>query len=393
MSALLGVWVISTALGSAWLYDVGVRSEVRAATAAPGTEGFGGQQEIVPLAALLLRSDALSLSIAYDPRIYWLEPQASPAPNLLHRAQLLAEDKLSNEHKLFASEEASYGLNYFSPVAGSGGLQSPPGPTVQPQPLLPAVESAQYIYSVTAVGTDDALSRLWRLSSRVEYQLSGGADTTAQQVIPLQRGPRASVGLSYAASRLDTLTTTVDGLQARFSSGQTAGIAEAKEGWRTSWTRLVSTELLLGGAVVRTQPAGSDPQTTGLPIATLSLEAKSKAAQMPITFRLLTGVEPFLDVYAAAVYERAGLDASAGVVADRWELKARLQGTLLLNGDRQGQGLVVGELGCTRALWPKVKLEGGLRGYWERGLVGIPAGFQGALYLSLTADAPGVVGG
>jgi hypothetical protein len=404
--------VLSGLLGSTEAgYDVGLRAEMRADSALTGF-GLDGAQEIDPRIAMLFHDDEWIFTAAYSPRVYWLEPQDTPAPSVMHRANLALERKVGTNQRIFASEDFGYGLNYFSPLGGAGGAVTSPG-TPPPLQLVPSVLFAQYVSSASTAGTTLQLAPLWTLNAQAAWVVTGGADPTAQEEIPLERGPTAQASLAYAISRLDTLTTTVSGVRASFtpgqvtlpsgqlafSSGQIAELAQATETWHTQLTRTVDASLQGGAAVAQNQlmPVATPDQSV-LPIAGANLNLKTRIADKLVSGSLSAQVGPFLDVFAAEVFERAEGALGARFNYEHWDIKASVRGTVLLNGGlRQGESLVTAELSTAHAFDKGLVLEGGLRAYWQNGQPQDPlvagSAVAGTIFVAFTADAKGVVGG
>ncbi|HEX4620545.1 MAG TPA: hypothetical protein VH208_03170 [Myxococcaceae bacterium] len=388
-------------------YDVGARAEVRAASPAPG-DFLAGAQEIVPRIGFLLHDDEWLLSLAYYPRIYWIEPQETPAPSVMHRANLAAERKLENNRRIFGTEDFGYGLNYFSPLAGAGGVVTPAGTPPSPLQLLPGVQFANYLSSYSILGTSLELAPLWKLDAQASWVVTGGADPNAQLQIPLERGPAAQASLAYALSRLDALSTSVSGVRATFAPnlmtktftpGQVAEMAQATESWHTQWTRSLDMTLVAGAAVATNQFAPTAPVNQVVdPVGGIAANLKTHVADKIVTGHLSALVGPFLDIYGAAVFERAEGSVSANFNYERWDVSASLRGTVLLDGGaRQGESLLTAELAASHEFDKSLKLEGGVRGYWQQGppLDPLVTGnvLAWTLFVAFTADAKGVVGG
>jgi hypothetical protein len=405
-------------------YDIGARAEIRAASPAPG-DFLSGAQEVVPRIGFLLHDDEWLLAAAYYPRIYWIEPQDTPVPSVLHRGNLAVERKLENNRRIFGTEDFGYGLNYFSPLSGAGGVVTPAGTPPSPLQLLPGVQFANYISSYSVVGTSLELTPLWKLDAQGSWVVTGGADPIAQLQIPLERGPAAQASLAYALSRLDTLTTSVSGARATFAPnlvcpadqtcppspltgvrqnevftvGQVAQMAQATESWRTQWTRTLGMTLQAGAAVASNQFAPTAPVEQEVdPVGGIAADLKTHVADKVVTGHLSALVGPFLDVYGAAVFERAEGSLGASFNYERWDVSASLRGTVLLDGGRrQGESLVTAELATAHEFDKGLKLEGGVRGYWQQGppLDPLVTGnvLAWTVFLSFTADAKGVVGG
>jgi len=380
-------------------YDVGVRTELRAASDPFGLAALDGAQEVDPRAAVLLKGAGVRLSAVYNPRIYWLEPQQTPSPastpNVLHRAEVQLERTWDRGGRLFALEDAAYGTNDFSPLAGTGGAPTSVTGAGAPVPLstLPRVLLAQYVLTSTTLGTQAPLGNFFRLGGSAQYVVSGGPDLVSRLDIPLQRGPRADLSLSYAPTRQDSFTTSVEGLHSNFSSGQRAQLLQVSESWRGQWSRVTDVGLTVGGALVENQGAVGVSMLDRFPVAGASLNTQVPFYGMHSAARLALTFGPYLDVYAADVYERVEADASLAFDLYRWDVRVALRGTRFLTGwQRRGETLVVAEVTLAHVLTPGLKLEGGTRAFWQNGAAVTDAPLQGALFLSLSGAQAGPLG-
>jgi hypothetical protein len=393
--AAVYAWMVPALLGTTEVsYEVGARSEVRASSDPFPQSGtpVDGAQEIVPRASILLHLDEWSLLATYYPRIYWFEPQSSSAPNVVNRALLQIDRKLGTNRTATVSEDFGYGLNYFSPLGGTAGATAPGTP--EPLQPLPAVLFAQYVSSYSTASTSLELSHLWHLYASASYVVSGGADSTAQLEIPLQRGPRADASVSYAVSRLDSWVSSVSALHSNFTSGQSASMAQLVETWQRRFSPTFDGSVSAGAAAVQNQAAIGDPSNDLLPVAALNANLKDRLGGQLTAAHLTLAVGPFLDVYAAEVYERAEADLGAGIDYEHWALTTRARGTVLLTGyERRGESLVTLELATSHLLDKGLLVEGGVRGFWQQGLLVVGSPFQWTLFLSLSGTTKGVVGG
>jgi hypothetical protein len=389
--AALLAGVVSSALAAATTtYEVDVRSEVRAASDTSAA-GVDGAEEIDPSATATVLLDHVSFTAAYDPRIYWIEPQPSAMPNVLHRGRLRLEDRFSGPDVLYLQEDASYGVNYFSPLAGSGGATVLP-PTQLPS--LPPTLLAKYVSSITQLGAQYELSHLWHLNMTGQYNVSGGPDLATQESgIPLMRSPRVDLNLAYAASRLDTFTTSATAFYASFTNGNVATLAQVTEAWHAQLGRTVDGEVSAGAAGAQNQPSIGTGYSALYPVAGVGLNVKTDAPGVPAVAHLIVGVAPYLDVFQAYIFERAEADLSLGLDYQHWLMSATVRGTMLLTGfDQRGDSLVVAEVDATHLLTPDVKLELGIRAYWAQGPNVIGGPVQAGLFAALTGIQKGNFG-
>ena len=165
------------------------------------------------------------------------------------------------------AESASYGqLSFESLTAlpGPGAPQPTPSPTGQPAPLPsatlvpPTSQSLLYGSSETSVGST-LLLRPWTLIGRVGYQLTGGANAAAQQVLPFQKGPFAEATADYRLDPHNHLATLANGSETDFSLGTEDLLAEVEEQWRHNWARLTETTLAAGWYAARTRDGFDAP--------------------------------------------------------------------------------------------------------------------------------------
>jgi hypothetical protein len=392
MSALIllrsvAAMTVSTASAS---YEVDLTAEARGNTDSTSSAGIDAAEEIDPFAGAKLRWDGLSFSGSYSPRIYWLEPQPEAVPSVLNRLHLELDDQLGTRGRLFLSEDFTYGLNVFSPLAGTGGL--PSTTTGPPPPLasLPSLATAEVVGSTTAVGGDYALSPLLHLSATARYVVGGGADPTTQLSIPLMRSPQLDASLSYALSRGDTLTTTASALYATFTSGSVISMAQLSESWRTALNPVLQASLQAGDAVAQTRGPIGGASVSDFPIAVAGLDARAKVSDTPVLFGMAAGVAPYLDVYGAYVYERGEGTVSGAFRLEQWDFSALFRGAVLLSGfQNRGQLLTVMEVAGARKMSKDVKVQLGLRGLYEQGLTVTGSPLQLGAFINLTGVTKG----
>src|SRR5262249_19708918 len=147
-----------------------------------------------------------------------------------------------------------YGSIDLSPLSGPTPAPVGPSPSgVQPPPATPIVLLEE---STTSAALEIALSTRARLQTDAVWQVSGGADETSRNSVPLARGPRLRSQFGYLLTHLDRLDAELGGFDTRYSNGRRVSAANALLGWgRALWH---GATLRLGGgpAVGR----GEDPR-------------------------------------------------------------------------------------------------------------------------------------
>jgi hypothetical protein len=223
-------------------FSVSDRTELRGR--APGTAPMAASldAETALTARLSLASRRLRTSLAYTPRLtLWDIGSRVFAPTQLQGGEARLE-WLGRRAQLSLAETASYGGLSFA----SSSL--PPGPEGQP-PHVEAIPTqiVQFVSSTTTLASRVMLRR-WAVDTAFGYQLAGGADAAARAVMPLQTGPFGDATIEYAATRREHSVTRLSVVEAAFSSGTEALVAEADEGLRHVWSRLTETRLSLARA-------------------------------------------------------------------------------------------------------------------------------------------------
>jgi hypothetical protein len=264
-------------------FTLSERTEVRGRDPDQVTGGAAMDLDLGVDARATLSSPHHVYTLAYTPKLSFLDLNAVGfQPALLHG--LLASAEWRTGHvSVLVSELASYGERA---MASLGTLTTPgtpvqTGPNGQPLPvanaqLQPTVEKFLYAGSNTTVSSTLTL-RPWLVTGTIGYQLSGGADSVAQQSLPFQQGPTAEALADLRATRHDHLVTDVSAREATFSApaglppvnapsgapgtGTEVMLVEAREQWKHAWTRTTSTMLSAGVSEARSRDAAFDPYT------------------------------------------------------------------------------------------------------------------------------------
>ena len=243
VAPLLGAPVYSAAFGA--------RAELR--LRAPGDVQADGatsdrsfDTDLSATARLLARFRRMELGLGYLPRIIFRDFTGSSGRDLLHGAEATASWRASRRVRLSLRESASYGDQYFSPLAGTG---ADTGRPVSPSAQAALDGSVRYVSTETVLSSGLTLSRRSNLELATSYFLNGGADRASQEVLPLISGVRGGGVWAYELRRTDTLATDVESSYQRSRATSTLPSIRtftltATEGWARRWSR-------------RTRPASS----------------------------------------------------------------------------------------------------------------------------------------
>lgn len=248
---------------------------------APGDTGAGASLDLstTPDARLVLASSRTSCTLAYTPQLtLWDVNEVGVQPTWLNAGSARV-DWRSAHANLWLDEDASYGgMSFADLVLPQGTAGTPPRVDV-----MPTSQIIQYESTSTTLGSRAEVRR-WELRSNVGYQVAGGADDAARQIMPLLKGPLAEAAVSRAASPVDHLATTVSGNETTFSSGPAIGLAEEDEGWKHRWSAVTTTDLTLGigEGRVRTAPFAREFSRTNL-VAEAILDQSILSAKDSVT--------------------------------------------------------------------------------------------------------------
>jgi hypothetical protein len=244
-------------------FTLSERTEVRGRDPDQVTNSAAMDLNFAADAHAVLSSPHHIYTLAYTPSLLLLDVNATIAPALLNT--LLASGEWRAGHTdIIVSELASYGTkaiaSFTGPAPGAPAPTGPPLPVANAQ-TLPPVQTYLFGSSNTSIASTVTL-RPWLLNGTVGYQLSGGADSTAEQTIPFQRGPYAQASADLRAGRHDHLVTLASGLEATFSppagdpnpqtpasttgTGTEVLLLQAQQQWKHALTRTTDTMLAAG---------------------------------------------------------------------------------------------------------------------------------------------------
>ncbi len=321
----------------------------------------------------------------YGPRILFLEPYLRLEPELLHQAYGLW-GYAEADHRLFVSEYFSYGVADFSTLAAQ---LDPLVVLIEP---LPEIVTVRLLYSLTQAGYSTTLGTRHQLAIGAGYLIGGGNDPLSRVLVPLQTGLRANASLYSGIGRHDAIGTLLEGSYSGFLTGQPTAMVDRRatllqgtERWRHTWSRHQSTELGAGVAAVRLQPSPRAAAPYRLyPALEAAYNHQRSFRSQRFEFRGSAQLEPFLDRFAANIYQRAG--AGGQLLYRQGYLTVDTRGGLGwgLGGSPEGSGwTALLESVARYNLTPQMQLEVGYLSGWGK-RPGEPLGFQWQLHTAFT---------
>jgi hypothetical protein len=365
------------------------RTETRVRAPDPVTNNTAYDIENVPNARLVLTSPKFEYTFVYAPHLDYIDLNEQGArPSILNTG--LAAAQWHERHvRLTLAEAASYGDQSFAglaflPAVGAtpppngavGGVTATgttPLPTTQP---VPPVELVRIVSTITTLQSQIELHRLV-LTQLVGYQISGGADAAAQELLPLLHVGFAEADFDAKADPRDHFVTVLKANAANATS-QTFGTApgenidsvlvELDERWERQWSRATNTELGVGIYGERLQLAAGAPYTFSAdPTFYAALNDRLARGRNQIDFRAEVGLGPTIDRLTGFVDQRAFATAQLTWTHRHFEL--RLLGTVAETVPQTASGalrVATGEIDAIYHVSKVVTLDGGFRLLWEK---------------------------
>lgn len=367
----------------------------------PGDTPAGPSLDVAtaPEARLSLGLPRIGCTLTYAPRLtFWDVNDDGAQPTWLNAGKARLDWRASDEATLSLDQSASYGAMSFAGLILPAGQEGAP-PRVD---VIPSTQIIQLESSSTTLDSHVALRR-WELRSEVGYQVSGGADDAARSILPLQRGPLADAVVTYAASPVDHVATTLAASKTTFSSGPEIELVEGDEGWKKAWSALTETNVTLGVSEARVEASplvGAFREID--PVAEAVLEQRILSDEDRVTLRVGVRLGPVVNRLLGIVDERV-----QGTLLSKWT-----HGPFVVNafgsaqqsvptGGPNATTLFTGELGLTYAASEAVALDVGVRGMWQRANqpltpIATPGGtdiveasiVQGIVFVGVTFRAP-----
>jgi hypothetical protein len=136
--------------------------------------------------------------------------------------------RLAPATRLTSRTSLDWGLTDFSPLSGQ---VTPSQVTPSIVGLLPTQRFVRTLGVETMLDLTHAFSRRLQLSVVAGLQRSGGVGHEAVSVLPFQVGPQATVSLTWAADRTNTITLLASASESRFSNSFTSVLSSLDTGW------------------------------------------------------------------------------------------------------------------------------------------------------------------
>ena len=295
----------------------GDRMELRARKTFGAPMGFDAVT--APSLGLRVTSRRWDGGVSYAPLLVLRDLEQGTTPEVLHAGTIVTAWR-ARSARVALSETGMYGdqngTYLVSPPLSSDGRP-------QPLQLLGPPRTIHFASSVTTLTTELRFSRRWSMTASIVYGLSGGLTADARTVIPLQRGPRADVSVSYTPTQLDTFTTHASVSKADFTAGPCPGgavvpntaagtcspqieIGTVSEAWRRSLSRTSEITFGAGASVVRTRLHPRDRYALlKYPTFEVTYQQATGAEGQRSTARVSAEVAPVVDARLGAADYRA----------------------------------------------------------------------------------------
>ena len=386
--------------------EVGAQIEVRSGQPDKTVPGSSMTQvQLNPAVSLHLPFRTWAITLVYEPHLFILA-QEFPAvegdkASYLHRARLTLDARPSPRTRVYANGRFAYGVNDFSPLTTvftqSGSTTQPPvtpgtTPTAPtPSPGTGRLPDQRFL---RVMGFDGAAGLVYSISPRLEwlasagYSSSGGATVEARTSLPLQRGPKGSTALLWAASRSDGLSFTLDASHVRFSTGPQSTLANLTTSWTRAWSRSLDTEVIGGVGFFHSVAPGSGGSqslstTDARPVGGLGLRHAVRSRTVLWRNTLSAFAAPAPDTISGTVYER--VSAQLGSVlfpVERLSLGVAGGAAMTITGPTQRDAR--GEAIVTYQFAPDFSVAVGARVAWLEGS-SVGSGFGWLGFVSLAA--------
>ncbi len=262
------------------------------------------------------------------------------------------------------------------------------GPPPDPNPIIPSTIGARFtlVFVQTQLFVPIRLTPRTALIPGATYNVFGGADRNSRGVIARTAGPGASLALEHAATRYDTLISTVGGGQitATFQDERDNNViyrAEGTQVWRHYWTGNLSSELMGGAAVGGDAINGftvfslahASMLYDSWPLVRIPPGAAPFGAPPGRGNRLQLGaiakVTPWIDIFSGDLEQRFVTSLAANYTVDRVTFRGQLSQARVINTPQTFKAqyqIVFTDLGLRYRILPTLAADGGVRlGYQD----------------------------
>jgi hypothetical protein len=366
-------------------YDVSLRTEGRTGTPAAGIGSTASFVELVPAAGLSAHLGAFDASAGYTPRLlYGFGGNYGLA--VLHRGTLGGAWRMSRKTRFTLDQLVTYGQNNFSPLFATQG--QPP-----PDPHLPPVLTLKYLQSMSTFSVSHSTLTGLEMGSSASYSVSGGADSAARVLLPLQRTAQVNGRFGWELSRTDTLTSILVGSWTSFSNSSRILLMSSGMGWGHRFAPVTRGDFFAGVSLARSARPGVPDRVQAGPnaAADLSHRASRRGQQLEGTVRV--ALTSAVDPYGGGVYQR--VEGILGVeYSPLRSLSLSLRGTGAqgVSGPRElRNGTAQVEFRSLLAVDKHLDLGAGVRTAWVSvgGRAPLQSGFYWAGFVSVTIQQRG----
>lgn len=268
------------------------------------------------------------------------------------------------------------------PPVWEGGAAPP-----DPNPIIPSTIGARFtlVFLQTQLFVPIRLNPRTALIPGATYNVFGGSDSASRGVIARTSGPGASLALEYAATRTDTLVSTVGAgsVSTEFQDVRDNVLiirSEATQTWRHYWSPYVSSELMAGAAAggdaINGFTAYSLAHASVLydswPLVRIAPGAPPYGAPPGSGNRVQIGaiakVTPWIDLFSGDLEQRAVLALAANYTVGRVTLRGQASTARVVNTPQTFEAqyqIVFGDVGARVRILPTLFAEGGVRAGYQ----------------------------
>jgi hypothetical protein len=338
------------------------RTELRVRSPGADDSQPSADAETVMTARVTLEGHTTSLDVSYTPRLTLWDANTSARAIVLMNAGEVRGRWSSRGVTLALGQSARYGQVNIASVALTP-VDGQPGRV----DVVPISQSLAYEQAETSLVARVERAR-WVVGSTVSYQVSGGADSAARVLLPLQYGPGGELRAAYAASRRTQLITAATGSETAFSTGSEIVLVDLTQGVRTQWSAGTETGLTLGASTARVRAAAdAEHRFTAYPVAEMQAARASPALGGRLTLRGALRLAPVVNRLVGQVDERLQAVVAGGWTKRKWTVTAYANAQQSVPPGASGAvQLLVGEVGCAYAVSPAVTLDAGARTLVQR---------------------------
>jgi hypothetical protein len=384
LAALVSAGLLAAGLSAVsprWELTLRTEGRYRQVEPAAGATVGLGEAELQPAGRLDLVAPDWEFLADYRPRLVLSDRSWDRA--VIHEAGLELRRPIGT-FLLRPSLTGRYGTYNTLQLLQAG--QSSGAGESQALPFAQTVLAEALQAQVTLAG---APAHRFRLEAGLAAYLDGGASPASRALMPLQRGLRARTLLEWQATRLGTLTSSLTGTAATFSSGPSAAFLVWEEGWRQRVTREVDLWLAAGASATRQRRDGATSVTT-LPSGQAGVSYRFGIEDHAVLARLGATLAPAVDRITGEASQRLGGNGSYLVeLGKTWRVSADAAGGVLVRGPQRRDFAWGGALTVGRRLGELVILDAGVRAYEQRQPRAELRGAEWSIFVGLSAEGRG----